>query len=167
MNTAEKKLRREILDLLQKNARIEVREIAERLEVPEETVQRLISEMESDRTILGYYTLVSEDAPEDGKVRAVIEVSVQPERDGGFDHVARRVSKFLEVRTVYLMSGGYDLALEVEGNSLREVAFFVASKLAPLEGVKSTATHFLLKKYKEAGFVFEEEEDHERLKISP
>ncbi len=166
MNAAEKQLRGQILALLQKNARIETREIAERLAVPEETVSRLIAEMERERTILGYYALIREDAPEDGKVRAVIEVSVRPERDGGFDHVARRVARFPEVRTVYLMSGGYDLALEVEGSSLREVAFFVASKLAPLEGVTSTATHFLLKKYKEAGFLLDEEEDHERLKIS-
>jgi len=168
MNGAKQDVRKEILALLETNARMAAQEIADRLAIPVETVEQLVLEMETDRTILGYHTLIrEEDAPEDRQVRAIIEVSVQPERDGGFDRVALRISRFPEVHTVYLVSGQSDLRIEVSGASMREVAGFVASKLAPINGVKSTATHFLLKKYKEAGVVLEEEEDYERLKIVP
>jgi len=166
-NEHRKELRRKILRLLERNARMPTAEIADRLAVPVERVEEIIREMEKDRTILGYYALINEDAPEDGGVRAIIEVEVQPERDGGFDRIADMITRFPEVRTAYLVSGRYDLLLEVVGPSLREVAFFVARRLAPIEGVKSTATHFLLKKYKEAGFNLTEEEPYERLKISP
>lgn len=165
METAE--LRKQILRLLQRNARIGNATVAERLEVPRTTVTKLIKEMERDGTIIGYYTLVNETAIDPGTVRAIIEVEVQPERDGGFDHIAQRISKFPEVETVHLVSGRYDLRLEVVGASLHEVAAFVASKLAPLDGVKATVTHFLLKKYKEAGFRLQEDETYERLKVVP
>ena len=161
------KLKREILRLMQRNARISSQECAARLQTTADTVERLIAEMEQDRTILGYSTLVNEEQLSDNGVRALIEVEVQPERDGGFDRVARTISRFPEVQAVYLVSGQYDLRLEVIGDSLQEVALFVSSKLAPLEGVKATASHFLLKKYKEAGFSLHEEEDYERLKVVP
>lgn len=161
------KVKKDILRLLRQNARMRPEELADRLMVPAAEVERLIRELEADGTILGYYTLVDEERFEDAKVQAIIEVEVQPERDSGFDHVAMMISRFPEVRAVYLVSGGYDLRLEVAGESLQEVAFFVARKLACLEGVKGTATHFMLKKYKEAGFLLHEDEKYERLKIVP
>ncbi len=167
MNRTEQELRQEILALIEHNARMDVRKIAERLGVPTAVVSRLIEEMEADRTILGYYTLLNEEKPQDARVRAVIEVAVRPERDGGFDRIAHRICRFPEVRTVYLVSGQSDLRIEVSGATMREVAGFVASKLAPIDGVRSTVTHFLLKKYKEAGVFLDEEEDYERLKIVP
>ena len=101
-------------------------------------------------------------------VKAIIEVKIRPEREGGFDKIARRLSKFSQVSALYLMSGGnFDLQLEIKGESLNDVAQFVASRLATIDGVLSTSTHFLLKKYKESGKLMQEEEDHERLKITP
>jgi len=160
-------LRRQILHVLQRNARLSNAAVAERLKASRATVAKAVKEMEKDGTIIGYYTLINETILDPGTVRAIIEVEVQPERDGGFDHIAQRLGKFPEVETVHLVSGRYDLRLEVVGDSLNEVASFVASKLAPLNGVKSTVTHFLLKKYKEAGFRLQEDETYERLKVVP
>jgi DNA-binding Lrp family transcriptional regulator len=162
-----KKIRAEILRLLQKNARISDQEIADRLAVDVETVQTVIRQLEKEHVIMGYSALINPDQLETPEVRAVIEVEVLPERDGGFDRVARGVSKFPEVLAVQLLSGSYDLALEVKGDTLQDVAYFVASKLSTIKGVKATRTHFLLKKYKQAGFILHEDEDYERLKIVP
>lgn len=158
--------RKKILALLVGNARMDRQEIADRLQLTPAEVQECIAEMEADRTIMGYSVVVHE-ADSNSEVRAIIEVEVQPERDGGFDKVAHRISKFSEVHSVYLVSGRYDLRLEVVGDSLQDIASFVASKLASQDGVKSTATHFLLKKYKEAGFLLDEDETYERLKVAP
>ena len=106
------------------------------------------------------------DAGGDG-VEAMIEVKVTPQRDMGFDAVAARIYRFDEVKSVYLMSGSYDLQLEIKGRTLNEVAYFVSSKLSTIDGVLSTSTHFLLKKYKEAGKLMQEEDDHERLQVTP
>ncbi|MDT8389551.1 MAG: Lrp/AsnC family transcriptional regulator [Lentisphaeria bacterium] len=160
-------MRHAIVKLLQSNARMSAREIADRLSMQEAEVTSLVTAMERDGTILGYCAMVNTDAMDDDETRAIIEVEVQPERDGGFDRVARTIGRFREVQAVYLVSGRYDLRLEITGQSLREIAFFVASKLAPIDGVKSTATHFLLKKYKEAGFMLDKEEEYARLKVSP
>ncbi len=160
-------LKQEILRLLRKNARMSCREIAERLQIDQAAAEAAIKELENDRTITGYSVLVNEEKVANPPVRALIEVDVIPERDGGFDYVARRISKFPEVISVQLLSGSYDLSLEVVGTSLQEVAYFVASKLSAMEGVKATRTHFLLKKYKQAGFVLQEEEGYERLKVVP
>jgi DNA-binding Lrp family transcriptional regulator len=160
-------LRLAVLRLLQRNARVSETEISERLAVPVAQVTRAIAEMERDRTIMGYYALTRDDTVAGGRVRAVIEVEVQPERDGGFDRIARLISKFPEVQSVSLLSGSYDLGLEVVGDSLQEVASFVASKLAPMQGVRSTRTHFLLRKYKEGGILLHEEEEDDRLKVAP
>lgn len=143
------------------------REIAERMGIAEQDVADAVAELESDRTIMGYSALCNEDNLPERPVRAVIEVEVQPEREGGFDRIARRISKFPEVRALSLLSGSYDLLLEVIGPSLHEVASFVAEKLSPMEGIRATRTHFLLKKYKQAGFVLHEDEEHERLKVVP
>jgi DNA-binding Lrp family transcriptional regulator len=159
--------RKQILRLLQQNARIGNQAIAERLQLAEATVAAAIRDMEQNGTIIGYHALVDEERAGTVSVRAMIEVEVQPEREGGFDRTAESISKFPEVQTVYLVSGRYDLRVEVIGDTLQEVAAFVSSKLAVLDGVKSTTTHFLLKKYKEAGFRLNEEEVYDRLQVSP
>lgn len=156
-----------VLEHLRRNARIPVHELAERLQRSETDIEAAIQKLETDRTIIGYSALCNEDKLDDQPARAMIEVEVQPQREGGFDPIARRVSKFDEVHSVNLLSGSYDLLLEVRGASLQEVAYFVACKLSPIEGIRATRTHFLLKKYKQAGFIFEEDEDYERLKVVP
>ncbi len=163
-----KTLRADVLELLQRNARMSDQEIADRLQSTPAAIKALIAEMRKDGTILGFSTLVRDDGKTGpGKVKAIIEVAVQPERDAGYDRIARAICNFPEVRTVYLVSGKSDFQVEVVGDSLQEVAEFVASKLSPLDGVRSTATYFLLKKFKEAGFALTEEEKHERLKVVP
>lgn len=153
-----------ILALLKRNARISSQEIAERLNITVAKAEATIKELETEGTVRGYAALIS---PEQETVtRAIIEVQIQPERDAGFDNIAQRICKFDEVVSAYLVSGRYDLHLEVVGNSLQDVAHFVASKLSTQPGVKSCATLFLLKKYKESGIEMEKEEGHERLKIS-
>jgi len=159
-------LKKEIVSLLCRNARMPENEIAGRLAVSDEEVNSVILELEKDGVIVGYTAIVNDEC-KSGEVRAIIEVEVQPERDTGFDNVAERLAHFPEVRSVYLVSGKYDLRLEVVGKSLQDVASFVAGKLACQDGVKSTATYFLLKKYKESGVQFTKEEKHERLKIVP
>ena len=159
-------LKKEILALLEKNARFTCQEIADRLDTTAATVEKLIKELEDDKLILGYAAITSDQANKN-QVRAIIEVQVQPERDTGFDNVAQKIAHFPEVSAVYLVSGSYDLRLEITGNSLQEVASFVATKLSSQDGVKSTATSFLLKKYKEAGIEFTQEEKHEHLKVTP
>ncbi|MBR4222995.1 MAG: Lrp/AsnC family transcriptional regulator [Victivallales bacterium] len=161
-----KTFKKEVLSLLVRNARISAQEIANRLGASEGEVLATIAELEKERVIVGYTAIVSDEAESD-EVRAIIEVAVQPERDTGFDNVAERLARFPEVRSAYLVSGKYDLRLEVVGNSLQAVASFVAGKLASQDGVKSCATYFLLKKYKESGVQFAREEKHERLKIVP
>jgi DNA-binding Lrp family transcriptional regulator len=130
-------------------------------------VQRRIKQYEDDKVILGYKAIINDDKLDTGLVKAVIEVRIQPEREGGFDRIAKRIAKFNEVTSLFLMSGGYDLLIFVEGRSLREVAQFVAEKLATLEGVTSTGTHFMLKTYKEQGVLVDGGEEFERLKVSP
>ena len=164
---ATKEIQQKILRLLEENARISTDEIADRLQLTANQAAEIIKAMEDEGKILGYHALVDSEFLGEAGVRAIIEVEVQPERDGGFDRVAKAVSKFDEVVSVFLVSGRYDLRLEVVGETLQEVASFVASKLAPLEGVRATATHFLLKKYKDAGFVLEKDEEYERLKVTP
>ncbi len=160
-------LKEKLRALLKQNARLSNEALADRLQATPEAVAAAIAAMEQDGTIIGYYALINEESLGSNAVRAIIEVEVQPERDSGFDPIAMRISKFREVETVHLVSGRYDLRLEVVGESLHEVASFVASKLAPIDGVKSTVTHFLLKKYKEAGFKLREDETYERLKVVP
>ena len=122
--------------------------------------------MESAGVIRGYAAIVTDEAPgSESRVKALIEVKVTPSRDGGFDRVARRIAKFPEVTDLCLLSGGYDLQLTVEGNSLQQVANFVSGKLATIEGVISTTTAFQLKKYKESGMIMQSDEEYERLKI--
>jgi DNA-binding Lrp family transcriptional regulator len=164
---AKHELKQDILRLLRHNARIPDAEIADRLGTEPEEVKALIAELEADRQVLGYSAVIADGALPDGEVSAIIEVEVQPTRDGGFDRIAENLSRFPEVRSVYLVSGRYDLRLGVVGSSLQDVAHFVASKLASQPGVRATATHFMLKTYKDAGIQFEQEENYERLKVVP
>jgi DNA-binding Lrp family transcriptional regulator len=126
-----------------------------------------VKQLERDHVILGYRTILNEEKLGVEMVRAVIEVKITPEREGGFDRLAERIAKHDEVRSCYLMSGGYDLMVIVEGESLREVASFVSEKLATLQGVLSTATHFLLKPYKEQGVLMSRDQATERLAVTP
>jgi DNA-binding Lrp family transcriptional regulator len=157
----------ELLRLLQANA-LESREnLARLLGLPEPEVTRRIAEYEKRGVIRGYQAILNEDQLELDRVTAVIEVKVTPQREGGFDTIAHRISRFPEVRSAYLMSGTYDLLLFVDGRSLREVAAFVSERLSPLEGVLSTSTHFMLKTYKRFGVLMHEESSDERLSVSP
>jgi DNA-binding Lrp family transcriptional regulator len=157
----------ELLEILQSNALQSREDIARMLGVPVEKVNERIAEYEKRGVIRGYQAILNEDQLELDKVTAVIEVKVMPQREGGFDTIAERVSRFPEVRSAYLMSGTYDLLLFVEGRTLREVAGFVSERLSPLQGVVSTSTHFMLKTYKRFGVLMRKESTDERLTVSP
>ncbi len=158
-------MQQHILNLLSENARISVEEIALRLNTNAEKVTEIISELEAKNIICGYTAILNET--NSNKVTALIEVKITPQRDGGFDTVAKRIAKFDEVKELYLVSGAYDLLLEVEGESLQQVAMFVSGKLSTIEGVLSCTTGFQLKKYKQSGKIIESEESYERLKVCP
>ena len=157
----------ELLKLLRHNALESPKNLARMLNLTEEVVKARIAEYERSGIIRGYQAIVNTDQLDVSLVRAVIEVKVTPEREGGFNRIAERVSKFPEVESVWLMSGTYDLLAVVTGRDLKEVAFFVSEKLATIEGIVSTATHFMLKTYKNNGVLMEVEKTHERLKVSP
>ena len=157
----------EILSLLKENAKRTAEEIAVMTNQPIETVRKKIKQYEKNGIILQYTAVLNEDAlhEEHAPVRALIEVKVSPQKDVGFDAVARRIYSFHEVKNCFLLSGGYDLLLVVEGKDIQSVAHFVASKLAAMDNVTATSTHFILKKYKENGIVFEKEDKDKRLNI--
>lgn len=154
----------EILDLLRENARLSIADIAAMTRKTTEQVQQIISVLEADGIIMKYAAIVNpeKDCESKDKVRAEIEIQVTPERDRGFDAIADRIWRFPQVKSLYLMSGGYDLKVIIEGDSLKEVAFFVSSKLSTLEGVRSTKTHFILKTYKENDIVYVEQDRDNR-----
>jgi DNA-binding Lrp family transcriptional regulator len=156
-----------LLKLLQENATATVGNLAKMLDLPEAEIVAKIKQYEADRIILGYHAILNDEKMGLDIVRAVIEVKITPERGGGFDRLAERIAKYAEVRSCYLMSGGYDLLVVVEGANLRDVAKFVAEKLATIQGVISTATHFMLKVYKEHGILVSEDSHEERLAVSP
>jgi DNA-binding Lrp family transcriptional regulator len=156
-----------LLELLQKNNRTSPSELAVQVALPEREVIEKIHHWEADGTILGYHAVINRDRLDPNLVTAVIEVKITPEREGGFDRIAGRIARFEEVESVYLMSGGYDLLVVVEGHSLKEVAAFVATKLSTIEAVQSCATRFRLKTYKENGIFHEQEEVLERLSVAP
>jgi DNA-binding Lrp family transcriptional regulator len=156
-----------LLKLLQENAAAKPGHLAKMLNLSEAEVAATIKQYETDGVILGYRAILNEEKMGLDNVRAVIEVKITPERGGGFDRLAERIAKYAEVRSCYLMSGGYDLLVVVEGDDLREVARFVAEKLATIQGVISTATHFMLKVYKEHGMLAHEDGNEERLAVSP
>lgn len=155
-----------VLEHLRENARITAAELAEIGNCEVKEIEDTIKHLEDEHVIRGY-TAICDDSADDGKVKAVIEVKVSPDRDGGFDRVANRIARYPEVSDLFLISGSYDLLITINGKSLKEVANFVASKLATIDGVLSTSTGFMLKKYKESGKVMEDFEEYERLKVTP
>ncbi len=154
----------EILDLLRQNARLSVEDIAAMTKKSEAEVSAIIKKLEDDGVILKYAAIVNpeKDGEAKDKVCAEIEIQVTPEREHGFDALAERIYRFPQVRSLYLMSGGYDLKVIIEGDSLKEVALFVSQKLSTLEGVRSTKTHFILKTYKENDIVYVENDRDNR-----
>lgn len=161
-------MKKKILDAISKNSRFSTEDLAALLATDPETIRQQIKEMEENNVICGYPTLINWDNTEHEKVTALIEVKVTPQRDMGFNKVAERIYRFEEVESLYLMSGGFDLTVIIQGRSMKEVARFVTEKLSTLEYVNSTATYFVLKKYKEHGLVMTKETDKaERMLITP
>ena len=143
-----------ILELLEKDAKMSAEQIASSLDMKVEDVAAAIEEYEEKDIIAGYKTLIDWDKVGDEGVTALIEIKVVPQRGQGFERIAERMSQYEEVESVYLMSGAYDIAVTIHGKNLREVAGFVSDKIAPLEYVTSTATHFVLKKFKDKGVMY-------------
>ncbi len=160
-------MRKELLEILEKDSRISVQDLAIMLGETPEAVQSEMQKMQEEQIIAGYHTMINWDKTEDERVTALIEVKVVPQRDGGFDKIAKRIYEFEEVSSVYLMSGAFDLTVIVEGRSMKEVALFVRQRLAVLDPVTSTATHFVLKKYKDNGILMEPDKRDERMIVSP
>ena len=156
-----------ILKLLRDNAALRPDELGMMVNLPAAEVAAKIKAYEQDEVILGYRTILNEEKLGVEVVRAVIEVKITPERGGGFDRLAERIAKYEEVKSCYLMSGAYDLLVIVEGESLKQVAMFVSEKLATIQGVLSTATHFMLKPYKQQGVLMKPERHEERLAVTP
>lgn len=161
-------MKKKILDAISKNSRYSTEDLAALLATDAQTIRQEIQQMEEDNVICGYPTLINWDNTEHEKVTALIEVKVTPQRDMGFNKVAERIYRFEEVESLYLMSGGFDLTVIIQGRSMKEVARFVTEKLSTLEYVNSTATYFVLKKYKEHGLVMSKDKDKaERMLITP
>ena len=160
-------LRKLILGVIEKNSRIDVHELAILLGVSEVEVANELAEMEKEKVICGYHTLINWDNTSDERVNAMIEVQVTPQRGEGFDKIAERIYNFSEVKAIYLMSGGYDFLVLLEEKTMRAVSQFVSDKLSTIEEVRGTATHFVLKKYKDHGTVLAEEKVDERMVITP
>ena len=143
-----------ILKVLEDNANLTHEQLAVMCKKEVGDIKKLIRQYENDGIILGYKTMIDWDKTDREYVSALIEVKITPQRDRGFDRVAERIYSYPEVQSLYLMSGGYDLAVQIEGKTMKEVAYFVAQKLAPIEDVISTATHFVLRKYKDKGVIY-------------
>ena len=156
-----------LLKLLHNNATLRPAQLAAMLNLPEAEIAAKIKSYETEEVILAYRAILNEEKLGVDLVRAVIEVKITPERGGGFDRLAERIAKYNEVSSCYLMSGGYDLMVVLEGKSLREIATFVSEKLATIQGVISTATHFMLKPYKVQGVLMKREVNEERLAVTP
>ena len=160
-------IRKEILYYIEKNSRANLGELAVLLGTDEVTVANEIAEMEKDKVICGYHTLIDWDKAGVELVTALIEVRMTPQRSQGFDKIAERIYNYPEVNAVYLISGGYDLLVSLEGKTLKEVSQFVSEKLSTLDSVISTATHFILKKYKDHGTILSSKSESERMLVTP
>ena len=157
-----------IIKLLLEGGSLTTAQMGQVLNLPEAEVNQQLDQLRKDRVLLGWRPVLNLAMEDANLVRAVIEVKITPERGGGFNRLADRISRFDEVESCYLMSGGYDLLVFVSGSSLQKVAAFVSEKLSTLEGVLSTATHFLLRSYKEQGFLLDVKvEENNRLKVAP
>lgn len=158
-------MKEEILRLLENNSRIDLHEAAILVGAQEAEVANAIADMEKEKIICGYYTLIDWDKTSEERVTALIEVRVTPQRGTGFDDIADRIMKYDEVKAVYLMSGGFDFTVIIEEKTMKEIAQFVTSKLSTLDSILNTATHFVLKKYKDYGTILSEKE--ERILVTP
>lgn len=157
-----------VLNLLLEGERLDTSQMAQVLGLSESEIQSELSRLEAEEILLGWRPVLNPERAQEGAVRAVIEVKISPERDGGFDRLATRISRFESVESCYLMSGAYDLLVFAVGNDLREVASFVSERLASVEGVLSTATHFMLRAYKEQGHLLLEPNDgSDKPSVSP
>ena len=160
-------MREELLALIEKNSRINLKELAVLLGAEEAEVANELADLEKEGIICGYHTMIDWEKTSREKVSALIEVRVTPQRGQGFDSIAERIYQYPEVQSVYLMSGGYDLMIILEGKTLREISAFVSDKLSTMDSVLSTATHFILKKYKDHGTVLSKKKEDEREMITP
>lgn len=160
-------MKENVLKAIDKNSKLSAADLAVMLGSTESEIAALLKEMEQEKIICGYPTLINWDKVSCERVTALIEVKVTPQRGQGFDSIAERIYLFDEVQSVYLMSGGFDLTVIIEGKTMREVANFVSAKLAPMDAVLSTATHFVLKKYKEHGLPLVHMKQDERMLITP
>ncbi len=160
-------MREELLALIEKNSKIGLKDLAAMLDKAEMDIANEITQMEKEGVICGYHTLIDWEKTSIEKVTGLIEVRVTPQRGQGFDKIAERIYNYPEVRAVYLISGGYDLLVIIEEKSLREIANFVSDKLSTLDNVLSTATHFILKKYKDHGTIMAKKHEDEREIITP
>ncbi len=161
------KMREELLALIEKNSRIDLKELSVLLGAGEAETANELANLEKEGIICGYHTMIDWEKTSREKVSALIEVRVTPQRGQGFDSIAERIYQYPEVQSVYLMSGGYDLMIILEGKTLREISAFVSEKLSALDSVLSTATHFILKKYKDHGTVLSKKKEDEREMITP
>lgn len=160
-------MRREILKYLERNSKIDLQELAVMLGSDEVMIANEIAQMEKEKIICGYHTLIDWEKTGEEQVVALIEVKVTPQRNQGFDRIAERIYNYPEVNAVYLISGGYDFLITLKARTLKEVSEFVSGKLAPLDAVLSTATHFVLKKYKDHGAVLVAKTEPERMLVTP
>ena len=160
-------LRSEILTVIERNSRINIKELAVLLDSEETLIANEIQDMETEGVICGYHTLIDWSKTSGERVNALIEVKVSPQRGIGFDSIAERIYKYPEVNSVYLMSGGFDLMVIIEGRTMQDVAGFVTMKLSTLDTVLSTSTHFILKKYKDYGTVLAKKREDIRERMTP
>ncbi len=160
-------MREAILAILEKNSRIDIADLASLLGESEINIANEIADMEKEHVICGYHTLINWDKTSDEKVTALIEVKVTPQKGLGFDAIAERIYNYSQISALYLMSGGFDFTVIIEEKTMKEVAMFVSNKLAPLDAVLSTSTHFVLKKYKDHGTVLDVPNDDERMLVTP
>lgn len=160
-------MRERLLSIIEKNSRVDTKELAVIMGVEEIDIVNELAALESEGIICGYHTMIDWEKTSIDKVTALIEVRVTPQRGQGFDNIAERIYKYPEVNSVYLISGGYDLLITLEGKSLKEVSSFVSDKLSTLDTVLSTATHFILKKYKDHGTILAKKYEDTREKVTP
>lgn len=160
-------LKKSLLTLLERDARLSTKDLANILNEREEEIERVIRELEKDKAILGYNTVIDWQKAGESFVSAIIEVNLTPQREVGFDEIAKRIAHFDEVSSVYLMSGSFDLLVTVVGASLQEIADFIATRLATIGGVTSTRSHFQLRQYKKDGKLLCDEEKDRRLVVTP
>lgn len=160
-------MKNKVLGILRSEARTPNEEIARRLDIDLADVERQIEELEKSKTVLGYCAVINPEKLDEEPVIGILDVKVKPERDRGYDHIAEQIYRFPEVKQCFLLSGEYDLLVFVEGPTLKAVSSFVTQRLATIEGVTGTRTHFILKKYKELGVVMGGDERAERLAVTP